>query len=329
MRFRSGCLACVLVLLPVAAPSSGQDTDTAPDARPVLEACEIGAIPNLHRFGRIFLAGQPSLADFGAAQELENVRTVINLRTESEMTDSGQEATLKRLKIEYHHLPFAAPETLTDEVFDATRKLVSDRKNLPLILHCKSANRVGAIWLVHRVLDGQQSYEQALAEAKQVGLRFAPYEQKAKAYIDRELAKQRQRADRLSKPVLRVVFFTPSDIEPPDGVRDRLREYVDYSQSFFAKWMKHWEYECDSPLAVNRDADGAPEILFVKGRHTEASGRYRQLGFQGEVVEAACRKYKLDRTGQVWWIFTYKGPQSRGFRGGGNAQRGGDVDIHL
>jgi len=124
-------------------------------------------------------------------------------------------------------------------------------------------------------------------------------------------------------PVLRIVFFTPSDVEPPESVRERLKEYVDYSQMFFAKWMKHWGYECEDPLVVNRDEGGYPEILYVKGRHTEASGRYRQLGFQPEVVEAACRKYELDLQGQVWWIFTYKGPERRGFRGGGNAQRGG------
>lgn len=126
-----------------------------------------------------------------------------------------------------------------------------------------------------------------------------------------------------AQPVLRVVFFTPSDVEPPGGVRARLKEYVDYSQMFFAKWMKHWNYECADPLTVRRDEQGYPEILFVKGRHTEASGRYAKVTFQPEVVKEACRKYGLKRKGEVWWIFTYKGPKRRGFRGGGNSRRGG------
>lgn len=130
-------------------------------------------------------------------------------------------------------------------------------------------------------------------------------------------------ADADEKPVFRVVFFTPSDVESPDGVRETLKEYVDYSQTFFAKWMTHWNYKCESPLQVIRDDEGYPEILYVKGRHTEASGRYRKPDFQGEVVDTACREYGLERQGQVWWIFTYKGPASRGFRGGGNAKRGG------
>ena len=106
-------------------------------------------------------------------------------------------------------------------------------------------------------------------------------------------------ADSDEQPVFRVVFFTPSDVEPPDGVRGRLKEYVDYSQKFFARWMVHWNYKCDSPLQVIRDDEGYPEILFVKGRHTEASGRYRKPDFQGEVVDTACREYKLNPKGQV------------------------------
>ncbi len=137
------------------------------------------------------------------------------------------------------------------------------------------------------------------------------------------LAPDARSEDASMRPVLRVVFFTPSDVEPPVGVQERLAEHVEYAQIFYGKWMKHWGYESTYPLNVNRANASSPEVLFVKGRHDEASGRYRQLGFQGEVIETACKKYDIDPAGQVWWIFTYKGPQRRGFRGGGNAKRGG------
>jgi hypothetical protein len=126
-----------------------------------------------------------------------------------------------------------------------------------------------------------------------------------------------------TRPVFRVVFFTPSDVEPPAGVKERLKDYVGYAQQFYGKWMNHWDYACEKPLRVERDGDGIPKILFVKGRHDEASGRYRQLGFEPEVIESACSKYEIDPQGQVWWIFTYRGPERRGFRGGGNSKRGG------
>lgn len=127
----------------------------------------------------------------------------------------------------------------------------------------------------------------------------------------------------VSSPVLRIVFFTPSDIEPPDGVKERLKESVDYAQQFYGKWLKHWGYVSPNPVPIIRDQNGLPQVLFVKGRHDESSGRYRQLGFEPEVIETACNEYDIDPSGQVWWIFIYRGPQRRGFRGGGNAKRGG------
>jgi len=89
------------------------------------------------------------------------------------------------------------------------------------------------------------------------------------------------------KPELKIVFFTPSDIEPPDGVTERMKQIVDYTQSFLGKWIKHWGYECEKPLAIRRDDNGNPEILYVKGRYTYDSGRYRRIGFQREVIQAA------------------------------------------
>ena len=137
------------------------------------------------------------------------------------------------------------------------------------------------------------------------------------------LTGQQRQPEKDKDAVLRVVFFCPSDVEPPEGVKERLEQYIDYAQDFYSKWMKHWGYECTGILPVKRDADGTPEILFVKGLHTEASGAYRELGFQNEVINSACREHSLNPKGQVWWIFTYKGPEKRGFRGGGNARRGG------
>jgi protein tyrosine phosphatase (PTP) superfamily phosphohydrolase (DUF442 family) len=75
-------------------------------------------------------------------------------------------------------------------VFDATRKLLVEAER-PILVHCASANRTGAIWLVFRVLDTGLEYDAALAEAKQSGLRSAAFEAKAKGYIDRAQRKMR------------------------------------------------------------------------------------------------------------------------------------------
>ena len=125
------------------------------------------------------------------------------------------------------------------------------------------------------------------------------------------------------KPVLRIIFFTPSDVEPPEGVDVRMKEIVEYTQNFFEKWMKHWGYEVKEALPVKKNKLGYPEILYVKGEHAEASGKYKQLGFQSEVMQQAAMKYGIDPRGEVWWLFMYKGPENNWGRGGGDLRRGG------
>ncbi len=125
--------------------------------------------------------------------------------------------------------------------------------------------------------------------------------------------------------VLRVVFFTPSDVDPPPDAKQRMNEIVDYTQAFFAKWMKHWGYESEVVLPVARDEEGYPQILFVKGQHTAASGRYAKLGFQPEAKQAAAKRYRIPIEGQVWWIWSYKGPETGWGRGGGGLRGGTGV----
>jgi SAM-dependent methyltransferase len=86
--------------------------------------------------------------------------------------------------LQYIQVPFGGPETLTDDVFGRVRELLRDTRS-PTLLHCGSANRVGAVWLAHRVLDQGVPIEDAVADAKRVGLRNAEFEKLAREYIRR------------------------------------------------------------------------------------------------------------------------------------------------
>lgn len=183
----SGCVA-FLCLLSIAAMAQDPDPKSTPRKPPKLEACEIGKTYNVHRFEKIYLAGQPSADDFAIAKK-DGIRTVINLRTPGEMR-FDEKAVLKELDMEYLYLPFAAPDTLKDEIFEKSLKVLSDEKKQPVLLHCASANRVGAIWLAHRVLADNVPYDKALKEAKEVGLKFPPYEARARAYIKQVKSKK-------------------------------------------------------------------------------------------------------------------------------------------
>lgn len=158
-----------------------------PDHRPLvtekLEPYACGQVERVYTLGGVFLASQPTADDFLQAKE-GGIKTVINLRHPDEV-DWDEAALVKGLGMEYHNLPFKAPDELTDQVFDQARKLLAQEEKRPLLMHCSSANRVGAVWLAHRVLDDGLDYEAALQEAKTVGLKLPAYEEQAHDYIQR------------------------------------------------------------------------------------------------------------------------------------------------
>jgi hypothetical protein len=122
---------------------------------------------------------------------------------------------------------------------------------------------------------------------------------------------------------IRIIFFTPSDVEPPNSVPSRMKEVVDYGQNFYSKWLTHWGYEPELVLPIDRDEQGIPQIYYVRGDQPAASGAYDSMGFHGAVMDQAVRQYNLPRAGSTFWIFVYgtKLKASRGF--GGAEDRGG------
>jgi len=163
------------------------DDDNSADHKPPtatekLEPYECGDVTRLHTLGGVFLASQPAKEDFKMAKA-GGIKTVINLRQPDEL-DWNEKEFIEELGMNYHNVPFKLPGELTDEVFDEVRQLLTTDEKKPILLHCSSANRVGAVWLAHRVLDGGLSYEDALGEAKTVGLKLPAYETKAKGYIE-------------------------------------------------------------------------------------------------------------------------------------------------
>ena len=149
---------------------------------PVLTATEFGEMPNTHALGDILTGGQLTRADLQLAKQ-RGVRTVVTLRTPGEV-EWDEHLVASDLGLTFVEIPFRAPEDLTDDVFEQGR-LTLENAERPMIMHCGSANRVGALWLPWRVLDGGLDVEAALAEAKQVGLRTPAYEERALAYITR------------------------------------------------------------------------------------------------------------------------------------------------
>jgi uncharacterized protein (TIGR01244 family) len=149
-----------------------------------LEKYSCGTVERLHTWNGIFAGSQPAADDLHHAQA-NGIKTIVNLRPKSEDPGFDEEALVAQLGMEYHVLPFATPAEMSDELIDNARALLRDPAKRPLFLHCHSGNRVGAIWLAFRVLDGGLTMEAALDEAKQVGLKTPTLEQRAKEYVER------------------------------------------------------------------------------------------------------------------------------------------------
>ncbi|MDP6039002.1 MAG: protein tyrosine phosphatase family protein [Candidatus Latescibacteria bacterium] len=162
---------------------SPQKTARTHSGEATIETTTLGNTRNVHKFGDVYFAGQPSEADFEEVKKA-GVKTVINLRMPNEVS-WDEKQVVNDLGMVYHNIPFDSPDLLTDVLFDELRGLLNKTENQPVMLHCASANRVGAMWLAYRAVDGGLSYKDALDEAKTVGLRSKSLEVKAKDYIER------------------------------------------------------------------------------------------------------------------------------------------------
>jgi len=184
----------VLVAIAAVAPAGEPTPPVRTEKKVRLEEHKSDGVDRIHRFGDIYLASQPS-ADALKSLKEQGVVTIINLREAAEM-DWDEAAEAEKLGFHYEHVPIGTLKSLSDETFGKLRKLLSDPERKSVCMHCASANRVGAVWLAHRVLDDKVDYQAAAKEAKTIGLRSPELERIAREYIER-----RQKPDAAPKGI--------------------------------------------------------------------------------------------------------------------------------
>lgn len=128
-------------------------------------------------------AGQPTHQDLIRLKQ-KGVRSVLNLRTTAEDPGVAKEGTAVRaLGLKYFHLPVDSGQ-LTPKLGDEFLRIVADESNRPLFIHCASANRVGAFWILHRVVNHGWSLAEAEEEAGKIGLRSRSLLEFARKYLE-------------------------------------------------------------------------------------------------------------------------------------------------
>src|SRR5215510_3963675 len=126
-----------------------------------------------------------------AALKKEGYVSVINLRlaTEEGANVDAARAAAQAAGLKYIHLPFnaAAPDPKVVNDFLGT---VADKSNQPVFIHCGSANRVGAMWMIKRALQDGWTVERAQTEGEAIGLQNPQMTAFALSYIKEHPAKR-------------------------------------------------------------------------------------------------------------------------------------------
>ncbi len=146
-----------------------------------LEPIENTSLERVHTMGGIWLACQPTEAELIALRD-GGLATIVDLRAPNEDRGFDEELRARELGLNYISLPITDPNLLSDSVFDQGRELF-ERGSRPMLVHCKSANRVGALWFAWRATDGGLSVNDAIEEARLVGLRSPALEARAREYV--------------------------------------------------------------------------------------------------------------------------------------------------
>ena len=114
------------------------------------------------------------------AQNLNDsgVKVTVGLRRGGASWGKVEAAGLKYFNVPVNY------QNPSDADVDQFLKITDDPANRPMFIHCTAAIRVGAFWMIRRVLRDGMTIDAALEEAKKVGLREAPHlDQFVRAYI--------------------------------------------------------------------------------------------------------------------------------------------------
>ncbi len=133
--------------------------------REALEAAQIANFSAPQEL--VFASGQPTreqiqtLADAG-------VRHVVSLRADGEI-DWDESSLVNAAGMEFHSIPVAGADGVTSDNARTLDQLLAQLDGQPVLLHCGSSNRVGALRAV-TARDSGASLEDALAEGRRWGM---------------------------------------------------------------------------------------------------------------------------------------------------------------
>ncbi len=180
LRLFLGLLSASLLLIGCATETAEEpDRDGAPMDEPGEPIGQMEAeatvplidIPNaVMPFDDLLIGGQPTQDDLRRAAE-EGYTTVVNLRPDDELPAWYTRSFIEdELGLRYHRIPVAGADDVTEENAEELAAIVDDADMFPVLMHCSSGNRVGALFAARAFYLAGDDPEQALSVGRASGL---------------------------------------------------------------------------------------------------------------------------------------------------------------
>jgi len=158
----------------------------------VVFAADGGTVEEIANYVRVTEAvatgGQPTAAQIRALGHA-GFRAILNLREDEEYDAKEEAAAAREAGLTYLRIPVKGSDPRDAEA-DEFLRVTDDPANSPIFIHCAAGNRVGAFWLIRRVLRDGMSFEEAEAEARLIGLKSPNLVEFARQYVAARAAKR-------------------------------------------------------------------------------------------------------------------------------------------
>jgi uncharacterized protein (TIGR01244 family) len=117
-----------------------------------------------------YSAGQPT-AEQLQTLSAHGIGVVIDLRADAETPELDEAALVRSLGLDYHNLPVGGAAGLTRDNVQALDRLIADAGDRPLLVHCASSNRVGAMMALREAWLRGATSEHALEVGRAWGMK--------------------------------------------------------------------------------------------------------------------------------------------------------------
>ena len=116
----------------------------------------------------VFSGGQPTQHEFSKLKS-KGIKTVISLRPASEL-EWNQREYLSELGINYINLPIQGASGISKENAETLMSMIDQYNGEPLLVHCGSGNRVGALIATAEHTVNNKDIEMSIKVGKEWGL---------------------------------------------------------------------------------------------------------------------------------------------------------------